>query len=110
MSVVMLRMMRRTPKCGTRYEIPYATDDYTFPSEALIHAVRFDEQYIQLDLTDGRNLSIPLAWIPTLHNAAPEERRKFTISRERKALIWDPSVCAINGELFIDDYLYGRAR
>jgi hypothetical protein len=92
------------------YEIPYPASEYTFPTEAIIHKVRFDEQHIHLDLTDGRILSIPLAWIPTLHNAAPAERRKFTISRDRKALIWDPDACAINDELFIDDYLAGRAR
>ena len=106
----MLTKAEPIDKPNTWYEIPYSTDDYTFPAEALIHAVRFDEQYIHLDLTDGRILSIPLAWIPTLRNAAPEERPKFTISRDRKALIWDPSVCGINDELFIDDYLYGRAR
>ncbi|GIK73105.1 MAG: hypothetical protein BroJett021_20930 [Chloroflexota bacterium] len=92
------------------YPIPYPASAYTFPSEALIHKVRFDDQYIHLDLTDGRILSIPLSWIPTLHNAAPAERQKFTISRDRKALIWDPDVRTINDELFIDDYLCNRAR
>ena len=94
----------------TWYQISSPAAAYTFPAEALIHNVHFDEQYIHLDLTDGRILSIPLAWIPTLHNAAPAERRKFTISRDRKALTWDPDICAINDELFIDDYLAGRAR
>lgn len=92
------------------YDIPYPASAYTFPTEALIHNVRFDEQYIHLDLTDGRILSIPLAWIPTLYNAAPAERQKFTISRNRKALIWDPDVCAINDELFVEDFLCGRVR
>ncbi|HQY94783.1 MAG: DUF2442 domain-containing protein [Caldilinea sp.] len=76
----------------------------------MIHTARLDDQYIHLDLTDGRILSIPLAWIPTLHNAAPSERNQFTISRDRKALLWDPDVCAINEEIFLDDYLSGRAR
>ena len=106
----MLTKVEPVIESTTWYDIPYPASAYTFPSEALIHKVRFDEQHIHLDLTDGRILSIPLSWIPTLHNAAPAERRKFTISRDRKALIWDPDVCAINDELFIDDYLSGHAR
>lgn len=106
----MLTKVEPVIESTTWYDIPYPASAYTFPSEALIHKVRFDDQYIHLDLTDGRILSIPLSWIPTLHNAAPAERQQFTISRDRKALIWDPDVCSINDELFIDDYLCNRAR
>lgn len=106
----MLTNVEPLTESTTWYDIPYPASAYTFPTEALIHNVRLDEQYIHLDLTDGRILSIPLAWIPTLHNAAPAERRKFTISRDRKAVIWDPDVCAINDELFVDNYLVGRSR
>lgn len=90
------------------YEIPFAATAYTFPSEALIHEVELDEKYIHLRLTDGRILSIPLWWIPTLYHAAPEERAKFAISQDRKTLIWNPDDCAINDELTIQDYLVAR--
>jgi hypothetical protein len=103
-------MKELSRQSATWYVIPYPPSTYTFPTEALIQKVRFDQQYIHLDLTEGKILSIPLAWIPTLHNAAPAERRKFAISRDRKALIWDPDVCAINDELFVEDYLASRAR
>ncbi len=42
------------------YDIPYPASAYTFPDEALLHGVRFDDNYIHLELTDGRVLSIPL--------------------------------------------------
>ncbi|MEW6284925.1 MAG: DUF2442 domain-containing protein [Chloroflexota bacterium] len=87
------------------YDIPYPASAYTFPREALIHRVRFDKEYMHVELTDGRLLSIPLWWIPTLHNAAPEEREKYEISQDRKMIIWDPDKCAINDEVRIDDYL-----
>jgi len=90
------------------YDIAYPATDYTFPREALVHDVHFDNEYLHFELTDGRILSIPLSWIPTLHNAAPEEREKFTISRDRKMVIWNPDQCTINDEVRIDDYLITR--
>ena len=88
-----------------RYKIQYSLSDYTFPREALIHQVLFADERINVELTDGRLLSIPLSWIPTLHNAVPAEREKYRISRDRARLIWDPDKCAINDELRIADYL-----
>jgi hypothetical protein len=57
------------------------------------------------ELTDGRVLSVPLWWIPTLHNATPEEREKYEINRSRTMIIWDPDKCSINDEVCIADYL-----
>lgn len=88
-----------------RYKIQYPLSAYTFPQEARIHQVHFDEEYLHVDLTDGRKLSVPLWWIPTLHNALPEEREKYEINRNRTMLIWDPAKCAINDEFRITDYL-----
>jgi hypothetical protein len=87
------------------YEIAYPASAYTFPHETLIHQVRLDQQYFHFELTDGRILSVPLSWIPTVHNALPQERAKYEISGDRKRVIWDPDKCAINDELRIDDYL-----
>jgi hypothetical protein len=88
-----------------RYKVQYPASAYTFPSEARIHQVRFDEEYLHLELTDGRKLSVPLWWIPTLYNASPEEREKYEINRSRTMLIWDPDKCAINDEVRLMDYL-----
>ena len=91
------------------YDIPYPAASYTFPREALIHDVQVDDEYLRFELTDGRLLSVPLWWIPSVYNAAPEERRKFTISRNRKLVIWDPDECAIDDEVRIDDFLASRS-
>ena len=101
----MLTGVEQTKETTKWYEIPYPASDYTFPREALIHCVRFDDEYIHLELTDERALSVPLKWIPSLHNAAAEEREKYEISRDRKMLVWDPDKCAVNDELRIADYL-----
>jgi hypothetical protein len=91
-----------------RYKAQYPISAYTFPDEARIHRVRFDDEYIHVTLTDGRVLSIPLWWIPTVYNASPKERERYEISRDRRMIIWDAGKCAINDELRIADYLSAR--
>jgi hypothetical protein len=88
-----------------RYKIQYPVSAYTFPREARIHQVQFDDNYIHIELTDGRALAVPLSWIPTVHNASPAEREKYEISRDRTMIVWDPDRCAINDELRLSDYL-----
>jgi hypothetical protein len=88
-----------------RFKIQYPISDYTFPEEARIHAVSFNDEYIHIDLTGGRKFSIPLWWIPTLHNASPEEREKYEINQNRTMIIWDPEKSGINDEIRIADYL-----
>ena len=88
-----------------RYKIQYSVDEYTFPKEAFIHAVRFDEKYIHIELTDQRVLSIPLWWIPTVHHASAGDREKFEINQGRTMIIWNPDKCGINDEINIADYL-----
>src|SRR5689334_4990053 len=88
-----------------RYKIKHSIDEYTFPKEAYIHSVTFDTNYMHVELTDERVLSIPLMWIPTLYNASDEDRRKFEISQNRRMIIWDPEKSGINDEINIVDYL-----
>jgi hypothetical protein len=88
-----------------KYKIQYPISAYTFPHEARIHQVYINDEYINVELTDGRKLSVPLWWIPTVYNAPPEEREKFEINPNHTMIIWDPDKCAINDELRLIDYL-----
>jgi hypothetical protein len=88
-----------------RYRIQYPISAYTFPHETRIHQVRFDDEYMHMELTDGRRLAVPLWWIPTLYNASPEERDKYELNQNRTMIVWDPDKCAINDEVRIVDYL-----
>jgi hypothetical protein len=91
------------------YKVQYPVSAYTFPREARIHRVRFDDEYLHLELTDGRILSVPLRWIPTLYNASAEEREKYELDRGRTMLIWDPDKCTINDEVRLADSLGSAA-
>ena len=88
-----------------RYPVHYPHSAYTFPKGARIFAARFDNQYVHIELMDGRILAIPLTWIPTLANAEPEDREQFAIDETRTMLVWDPAVCAIDDQLRVMDYL-----
>lgn len=104
----MLTNIEQSESTTKWYDIPYPASAYTFPDEALLHCVRFGDDYMVLELTDGRVLSVPLWWIPSVYNAEPEERDKYEISRDRKMIVWDPDTCSINDEVRIDDYLMPR--
>lgn len=88
------------------YTVTHRAEEYRWPSDALIHRVRLDARFLHVEFVDGRNLSIPLSWIPTLREAQPEDREKFTISRDRRLIVWDPfeTGTGINEIVRISDY------
>ena len=43
-------------------------------------SVRFDDNSMWVELSDGRTLGIPLAWFPRLLHADPDRRQKFELS------------------------------
>ena len=50
-------------------------------------AVRFDEDAMWVDLSDGRTIGVPLAWFPRLLHATPAERAARSLSR--RGLHWE---------------------
>lgn len=65
-------------------------------------AVRFDDHTMWVDLSDGRNLSVPLAWFPRLLQATPDERQQVELTR--LGLHWD----ALDEDISIAGLLAGR--
>ena len=51
-------------------------------------AVRFDDNSMWVELSDGRTLSVPYAWFPRLLNATSKQREAVEIGRF--GLHWDP--------------------
>lgn len=47
----------------------------------------FDEDSLTVSLSDGRRISVPLAWFPRLLHASPEQRLQVELSRH--GLHWD---------------------
>ena len=58
------------------------------PTSALAKALEFDDDVMQVIFMDGRVLSVPLAWLPTLRRASPEERARYEIGGGGVSLHW----------------------
>jgi hypothetical protein len=65
-------------------------------------AVRFDDNSMWVDLSDGRTIGVPFAWFPRLLNATPKQRREVEIGRF--GLHWE----AIDEDILITGLLAGR--
>jgi hypothetical protein len=58
-----------------------------------------------IHLQDGRILYVPLAWIPTLANAAPADREKVIIGWDGQLLHYDPDDGPINDDLLVASFM-----
>jgi hypothetical protein len=65
-------------------------------------AVRFDDDSFWVELSDGRTLSVPLAWFPRLLRATREQREAVTMST--RGLHWDE----LDEDISIEGLLAGR--
>lgn len=58
------------------------------PREALAKSLKFDRVMMHVALTDGRILSVPLAWFPTLRKATAKQRNEYEIGARGISLHW----------------------
>ena len=65
-------------------------------------AVRFDDNSMWVDLSDGRTLGVPYAWFPRLLHATPKQRAAVEIGHF--GLHWE----AIDEDISIVGLLAGR--
>jgi len=49
------------------------------PTSALAKTVKFKDEMMEVHLTDGRIISVPIIWFPLLHEAATEQREHYEI-------------------------------
>lgn len=58
------------------------------PTTALAKAVEFTDDMMQVTLTDGRVIGVPLVWFPVLHAANPAQRAAVQIGGGGFGLHW----------------------
>jgi len=75
----------------------------TLVAEARANRVHFDEDMMWVDLTDGRQLGVPLAYFPRLRQATDEQRQKLIISGGGVGLHWDD----LNEDISVQALLLG---
>jgi hypothetical protein len=61
----------------------------TLISEPLAKNISFDSDSMWIELADGRQMGIPLAYFPRLLNATDVQRNKYVISGGGTGLHWD---------------------
>lgn len=76
----------------------------TLNLEPLAAGVSFDADNMWVELTDGRRLSVPLAYFPRLAKATPAQRKKYLISGGGVGLHWD----ALDEDISVPALLAGR--
>ena len=70
---------------------------------AVVNAVA-TEDTLSVDLSDGRSLSVPLAWYPRLLNASQKERSNWRVIGQGHGLHWE----SIDEDISIENLLAGR--
>ncbi len=51
--------------------------------------VRINKDTLSVDLSDGRTISVPLAWFPRLLQSTPEERKKWRLIGRGHGIHWE---------------------
>lgn len=63
----------------------------------------FDESMMWLDLSDGRELGVPLAYFPRLLRASLEQRLQYAMSGDGTGLHWE----ALDEDISVEGLLMG---
>lgn len=58
------------------------------PTSALAQSITFGDEMMHVALMDGRVISVPLAWLPTLRAATPQQRAGGQIGGGGVGLHW----------------------
>ena len=73
-------------------------------SMASAKRVRFDGDIMQIELADGRTLSVPFAWIPKLPSASADQRERTELSDHGRKIYWPE----LGLEVSVSGLLVGR--
>jgi hypothetical protein len=61
------------------------------------------EDTLSVDLSDGRTISVPLAWFPRLVHASPAERRNWRLIGRGQGIHWED----VDKDISVDGLLAG---
>ena len=66
--------------------------------------VTITENTLSVDLSDGRTISVPLAWFPRLLNATPRERKNWRFVGKGHGIHWE----AVDEDISMENLLAGK--
>ena len=71
----------------------------------LAQSVMVTEDTLHVDLSDGRTISVPLAWYPRLLHATPDERQAWRFIAKGRGIHWE----SVDEDISIGGLLAGPA-
>lgn len=67
-------------------------------------SVTVADDTLSVDLSDGRTISVPLAWFPRLVHASQEERKNWKLIGKGQGIHWED----IDEDISVENLLVGR--
>ena len=67
--------------------------------------VTVTEDALTVELSDGRSISVPLAWYPRLGHGTPEERANYRLVGQGTGIHWP----ALDEDISVENLLTGQA-
>jgi|SRR5581483_2002737 hypothetical protein len=66
--------------------------------------VKVTDDALVVDLSDGRSLSVPLAWYPRLLHGTPQERRNWRLIGNGEGIHWE----ALDEDISVENLILGK--
>jgi len=66
--------------------------------------VQVIDEALIVDLSDGRTVSVPLAWFPRLLHGTPEERSKWRLIGDGEGIHW----LALDEDISVENLILGK--
>src|SRR3989440_2180015 len=73
-------------------------------AEAKAQNVSVTADTLAVDLSDGRTISVPLAWFPRLLHGTPEERSSWRFIGDREGIHWPD----LDEDISVENLLAGK--
>ena len=61
----------------------------TKPTTAFATSIRFDDDMFHVQLSDGREISVPIEWFPSLRDASEEQRANWRLIGKGIGIHWE---------------------
>jgi hypothetical protein len=74
-------------------------------AEAKAQNVIVSDDTLAVDLSDGRTISVPLAWFPRLLHGTPEERSNWRFIGDREGIHWPD----LDEDISVENLLAGKS-
>ncbi len=67
-------------------------------------SVQVTDEALIVDVSDGRTVSVPLAWFPRLLHGTPEERNKWRLIGDGEGIHWP----ALDEDISVENLILGK--